>query len=474
MEFKDFANLCLVLKKTSKRLIKVQLINDFFIQYPYEEVMVAFDVLSGNYAREISKKEIGISTQTIFQVVSEYFEIPLKDIQKSFSKTGDIFKVIADLKITQRVLQETTSLKIEDVTQTLEQISHISGKNAQDKKKNKLLFLFSKTTSLAQRQVLVAYLSDLLKIGVNEGVLHESFVFMYFPKITCLHTYSNSLKRFLISQDIENEYFNILSNEFEGEEKFEVNIESYKKIEYSALEDLFRFDFPFTNLLIESSKNESDAREIVKEFKESIERVYSFNVSYKTTYNLLKKSAKNINSPPIVFKKPLQVMLGPRLYSFDEISESVDFPVFSDYKYDGLRLIIQNNYGEVKLFSRNLEDLTSQFSEIVVFMQDNFSEISCVLDGECLGFDQQSYEQVSFQTLSKRIMTKSQNLKLNLILGIRFFDILELEGEQIHMQPLKIRQKKLRELFEKKELNISKKFNSGYVKEQLESFFENK
>ena len=71
-------------------------------------------------------------------------------------------------------------------------------------------------------------------------------------------------------------------------------------------------------------------------------------------------------------------------------------------------------------------------------------------------------------------MTKSHNLKVNITIGIRFFDILELEGEQIHTQELKIRQEKLRELFlYNNGIKIDKKFSSKYVEEKLKEYFNN-
>ena len=340
------------------------------------------------------------------------------------------------------------------------------------KKKGKLLFLFSKTTSTIQRQVLSAFFADLLKIGVNEGVLNDTFVFMYFPKVENLHFYSEKLNTFLISKDIEDEYTQVLKKyDLQYLMGSKNSLEKFNQITFESFEKLCEHSFPMSRFQISNVENESLARDIVKECRENLERIYSFNVSYRTTFSLLEESLYNIIKPPIVHGKPLQVMLGPRLYSFDEVQERITFPIFSDYKYDGLRLIIENKYGDVKLFSRNLENLTNQFGEIVTFIQDNFSHISCVLDGECVGFDVQSYEQVSFQQLSKRIMTKSHNLKVNIIIGLRLFDILELENEQIHTQPLNVRQKKLRTLFTNKELLIDKKFSSEFVKDKLEEYF---
>jgi DNA ligase-1 len=200
------------------------------------------------------------------------------------------------------------------------------------------------------------------------------------------------------------------------------------------------------------------------------EKLYAFTNSYVVMYELLCSTIENLFSPPITFANPIQVMLGPRLYSIDEVNERVNFPIFCDYKYDGLRLIIQNEYGRVKLFSRNLEDLTSQFREVVEFVQKNYSNTQFVVDGECLGFTTKM-EQVPFQQLSRRIMVKSHNLKLSLIIGMRFFDILELEGELVYQSPLYKRQEMLRKLFLNNSLRIDKSFSKEDVVEKLQSYF---
>ena len=484
----DVSKLILLLKKHSKRLIKIQLLSDFILNHSFDDSMLLFDILCGNYSREISKKELGISLKTVLNALSIWYEIPQKTIEKEFFKHGDIFELISTIdtqknSIRNKISTTQTQLILKDVTQALVKISNTSGKNSNTSKINIILSLLSNTQTVEERLFLGAFLSDLLKIGVNEGVLLDTFLFSYFPKLNELHHKDKTNNKWFISKDIIEE-ITTFSYSFSTIKTIEDN--KSNNVEYTTIEEFIKYliidlgkkkttsnAFPLTHITLTSTSKSS--REIQLEFKELVEKVYSFNVSFQITFQKLQEDLQHLIQPPIIFKKPIQVMLGPRLYSFEEVEEKISFPIFSDYKYDGLRLIVQNHFGEVTLFSRNLENLTSQFHEVVTFVKENFSTLSCVLDCECLGYQKEShknpYIQVPFQELSKRIMTKSHNLKSTIFVGARFFDILELNGELLYELPFKKRIKKLQELFIQKKLTFSKHNTKSQIINALENYF---
>lgn len=470
MKFKDISQLIYELKNNSKRLIKVQLLSNFILKnnVSYVDSMKLFDILSGTFSREISKKELGISLKTVLSALASFYEINSKDLEKDFFNHGDIFKTIKTFdKTPKSIISTDSNLTLNNYISTIIRISQTSGKNSTAFKKEILISLFSQTKAQEERAVLVALICDLLKIGVNEGVLLDAFSFTFFPKIPQIHHKDLEHKFFVISPeiDINSSKDLIYSNQ---------NFNNFKIIDFNSIQDLKKYSFPFDNLELNIT-SQLTPREIQIQFRDLVERVYNFNVSFQTTFEKLKDNVKNIFHPPIIFKKPIQVMLGPRLYSFDEVNKRIEFPIFCDYKYDGLRLIVQNNFGEVTLFSRNLENLTSQFPEVVTFIQKNFSNVSCVLDGECIGYNKQTKQILPFQELSKRIMTKSHNLKVNYFIGIKFFDLLELNSELIYEYEFSKRQQKLSKLFNNQELIQEKFFQSDDLKENLENYFkENK
>ena len=124
-------------------------------------------------------------------------------------------------------------------------------------------------------------------------------------------------------------------------------------------------------------------------------------------------------------------MLGIRLKNLKETEKEIEFPIFSDYKYDGIRLQIHKFKNEIKLFSRNLENLTEQFEEVKNFFLTNFKEENFILDCECIAYDFEKEEFLEFQILSKRILSKNKEAVKNIKTQIKLFDIMKLNEKNL-------------------------------------------
>ena len=74
--------------------------------------------------------------------------------------------------------------------------------------------------------------------------------------------------------------------------------------------------------------------------------------------------------------------------------------MISDYKYDGIRAQIHSSEGKVKIFSRNLEDITRYFPEIEDAIR-NHNTLPIILDGEIVPF--RDGKPLSFQALQQRL-----------------------------------------------------------------------
>jgi DNA ligase-1 len=85
-----------------------------------------------------------------------------------------------------------------------------------------------------------------------------------------------------------------------------------------------------------------------------------------------------------------------------------EYPVISNYKYDGIRAQVHSKDGKVKIFSRNLEDITRYFPEV----EDGVKKLSLrplILDGEIVPF--KDGKPLSFQALQQRLrkIERSEN-----------------------------------------------------------------
>jgi bifunctional non-homologous end joining protein LigD len=109
-----------------------------------------------------------------------------------------------------------------------------------------------------------------------------------------------------------------------------------------------------------------------------------------------------------------------------------------ELKFDGIRLIALKDNGKVSLLSRNQNDLSARFPEIVEAIK-NLPADECVLDGEVVTLDEQGRS--SFQLLQAREMEGQKT-------PIYFyaFDLLQLEGKSLVSLHLEARKSVLEKL----------------------------
>ena len=115
--------------------------------------------------------------------------------------------------------------------------------------------------------------------------------------------------------------------------------------------------------------------------------------------------------------------------------------IIADYKYDGIRAQIHSSDGRVKIFSRNLEDITKYFPEIEKAMR-KLGSFSMILDGEIVPF--RDGKPLSFQALQQRLR-KLERSQSDVPIKYFAFDLLYLKKPMIE-EELSSRMKLLRSL----------------------------
>ena len=109
-----------------------------------------------------------------------------------------------------------------------------------------------------------------------------------------------------------------------------------------------------------------------------------------------------------------------------------------ELKFDGIRLIAIKDRGRVSLLSRNQNDLSARFPEIVDAVK-NLPTDECVLDGEVVALDEQGRS--SFQLLQAREMEGRKSP-----IYFYVFDLLQLDGKSFVSMPLEARKNVLEKL----------------------------
>lgn len=451
-----FIEVCKVLEKlssTSKRLEKILILRDFLLTHKKNGPLV-FDIISGNYQRKIEKKSLAISIKTVTSVLSFLSNKSENFLDKQFNSIGDIGEV-ANLNV---VVSKSASLlahedlELKDIILAFDQISARSGHNSNKIKKEVLTKLFFKTTSKLEVKYLSRLLVDDLRVGVSEGVLKEACVNSLFPQLIGIHnicekcSYVNFASKKCIScgndidlkiqYDLFSKYYKVIDVETPQEIVGLNNFISTRN-EEEHLKYLLRQN---RNIFVLNSKN---PREYYNNFLALFELKYNILNSFTDVLVDLFDDLQRVTQHNIIVGVPIRSMLGTRASNIDESFDMTGLPSILDYKYDGLRVQIHNNYGSVSLFSRNLDNITKQFPEIVEYVEKNFGDISFVIDSECVGFDFKKGTFLPFQMLSKRILTKNYGEVSHIHVVTKFFDIMFLNGETLIGKNFEKRREKL-------------------------------
>lgn len=148
---------------------------------------------------------------------------------------------------------------------------------------------------------------------------------------------------------------------------------------------------------------------------------------------------------------PLKPMLAHPTRGVSEVLkrfEEVDFTC--EYKYDGQRAQIHVlEGGEVKIFSRNQEDNTGKYPDIISRIPKikHPSVTSFILDTEAVAWDREKKQIQPFQVLTTRKRKEVDASEIQVQVCLYAFDLIYLNGESLARQPLSRRRQLLRENF---------------------------
>lgn len=135
---------------------------------------------------------------------------------------------------------------------------------------------------------------------------------------------------------------------------------------------------------------------------------------------------------------PVRMMLANRVEDLDEVSLHLKGDVFAEYKYDGERAQIHKDArGNLRVFSRRLEDITQQYPEILVHLRRHLKAKSAIVEGEVVAIDRKSRRLLPFQVVMQRkrkhdIVLYQKQVPVALFL----FDVLYLNGKSLLRTPL--------------------------------------
>lgn len=156
--------------------------------------------------------------------------------------------------------------------------------------------------------------------------------------------------------------------------------------------------------------------------------------------------------------KPVKVMLYPKAKDAADAFRIVGKPAAFEYKYDGFRMMVNKDEdGNIKIFTRRLEEVSHQFPDVVKFVKENVKGKSFIIDGEAVGYDPKTKAYKEFQAISQRIRRKYEidRLVRELPIEFRVFDVIYLEGESLIGESYEARREKLKGIVHEKKWEIA-------------------
>jgi DNA ligase-1 len=171
--------------------------------------------------------------------------------------------------------------------------------------------------------------------------------------------------------------------------------------------------------------------------------------------------------------RPINVMLGEKAESIEEVVKEFG-KVAAEYKYDGMRAIIERKGDDVWVFTRRLENVTKQFPDIVELVKKGVKSDEFIIEGEALGINPKTNLPLPFQVLSQRIHRKYdiEKMQNEIPVQLNLFDAILVDGkiliDKTFLERRKILEKIVKPIPGK--LQLAKQIISDDVKE-LEKFY---
>lgn len=214
-----------------------------------------------------------------------------------------------------------------------------------------------------------------------------------------------------------------------------------------------------------------------KEMLKKMEEVYDLANDFSIIFEAALKGKKAFDKVEILPGKAMNVMLPVKVTDIKEAFRICGRPAAIEHKYDGFRVLISKSRGgEIKLFTRRLENVTKQFPDIVETVKKHIKGESFILDSEVVGYDPKTHKDKPFEAISQRIKRKYGIEKIikELPVEINAFDVLYLNGKSLINLPFIERRKILEKTVypEKYRIRIAFQIITDSDKKALEFYHE--
>jgi DNA ligase-1 len=210
-----------------------------------------------------------------------------------------------------------------------------------------------------------------------------------------------------------------------------------------------------------------------KEAREYVERAYNICSDLgRVAKAIVEQGLDGVKKFEVSVGEPIRPMLAERLSSPEAILEKFGGRCAAEYKYDGERLQAHKQGNEVMLFSRRLENISSQYPDAVDLFKKCVKAENAILECECVAVDADTGEMRPFQELMHRrrkygIEEAIEEYPVSLFV----FEALYVDGKDLTFSSYPVRRKALEKAISQSDrVKLANSVIATDVKE-LERFF---
>ncbi|KAF2361119.1 DNA ligase ATP-dependent [Trinorchestia longiramus] len=414
------------IEDTSGRLRTIEILSNLLrsiIVLSPEDLLPTIYLCLNTVAPAFDALELNVGESILMKAVAQSTGRSVERIKADAKQLGDLGKVAEASKSNQRMMFQPAKLTVSSVFQKLKEIASMTGHASQAKKVDKIKSMFVACVECEARY-LIRSLGGKLRIGLAEqSVLQALAQACYLTPPGQAH--------------------------------------------------------PAQVLNAGKGQSADTVKAKVEELALIIKTTYCECPSYDVMIPVLLSSG--VLSLPEHCKltpgMPLKPMLAHPTKGVSEVFKRFDDNKFTcEYKYDGERAQIHLlEDGSVRVFSRNQEDNTTKYPDIIQRLKSSLTTDvkSCILDTEAVAWDKEKKQILPFQVLStrKRKDVKESDIKVQVC--VFPFDLLYLNGKSLVREPFEMRRSQLREHFKEVEgeFTFAKSMDSTNT-EDIEEFLE--
>ncbi len=417
MDYSKLVGVYEQLNKTTKRLEKTHIISEFLKDVIIDEIGHVMLLLEGRVFPSYDAREIGVASRLMLKSLATATGISVDKIENEWKKQGDL-GLVAEIivKTKKQATLHSAKLTIKKVFDNMRKLAELKGEGTVERKTQLIAELLTSAKPVESKYIVKTILGE-MRIGVGEGIMRDAIVWAFFHK--------------------------------------KIGVRYTQEMNDIEVED----------------------REVYNKFLDEVQRAYDVTNEFAEVAKAAKlKGLEGLKSMEMQVGIPIKVMLALKADTIEEAFETVGKPAAIEFKYDGFRIQAhKDEKGNLKLFTRRLENVTKQFPDVAEFVSRNVRGKSFIIDSEAVGYSKKSGRYMPFQNISQRIKRKYDidRMSVDFPVELNVFDIIYYEGKGRINESFEKRRKLLEKIIrqEPKKIVLSR-IKIVSEKKDVERFFK--